>query len=187
MNKLVPRHRGLVASKEKKEREREREREKRVMKIVFLDIDGVLNSVDWYIRRKAMEEQLGAMPRRHREIDPAAVERLNRLLEATGAEVVISSTWRRLHSLREIEEYLRACGYHGPRLLDDTPVLCTLRGLEIQDWLDHARDDITPDDIVILDDDSDMEHLEDRLVLTRHTTGLLDEHVERAIEMLRSS
>jgi hypothetical protein len=59
------------------------------------------------------------------------------------------------------------------------------RGQEIQAWLDGApRYGIEVESFVILDDDSDMVHLADRLVKTSFETGLLDEHVDRAIAML---
>lgn len=47
------------------------------MKILFLDIDGVLNT-------------------NHKNIDPALCAKVERVLDATGAVVVLSSAWRNL-------------------------------------------------------------------------------------------
>src|SRR5687767_10572458 len=56
----------------------------RLMKIVFLDIDGVLNT------RRSCHAQRG----RPRPFDVDAISALNRVLRQTGARVVMSSTWR---------------------------------------------------------------------------------------------
>lgn len=47
------------------------------MKVLFLDIDGVLNTD-------------------HRHIDPALCVKVERVLDATGANIVLSSAWRNL-------------------------------------------------------------------------------------------
>jgi len=57
------------------------------------------------------------------------------------------------------------------------------RGHEIQQWLDDwSGDKIT--NFVILDDDDDMEHLSDFLVLTSESKGIQDSDVKSAIEIL---
>ena len=56
--------------------------------IVFLDIDGVLNSYSWWARRTTME-----FP--YREFDPVCVSRLSGLVERVDADIVISSPWRK--------------------------------------------------------------------------------------------
>ena len=65
-----------------------------------------------------------------------------------------------------------------------TPKLHVRRGLEIQKWLD---DNPQGENVVfvILDDDSDMEHLMDRLVQTDHEFGLTQEDAGKAILMLK--
>src|ERR1700709_1279552 len=60
-----------------------RSRAEKSMKVIFLDIDGVLNSTHT------------ANPRSFPYIvDPELVTRLKDVLAKTGAEVVLSSTWR---------------------------------------------------------------------------------------------
>jgi hypothetical protein len=53
------------------------------MKIIFLDIDGVLNC-----RKTPNPRKLPYV------VDPKLLSRFKRLLERTGAKVVLSSTWR---------------------------------------------------------------------------------------------
>ena len=145
------------------------------MKVIFLDIDGVLNSWAWTDKEGERESFPG-----WNKVDPEACARLNRIVEATGAKVVISSTWRKALRLSEIRGVLAKCGAKVD-VIGATPVLWKPRGLEIQSWLDG------PDDVeafVILDDDADMEHLVGKLVQTSCATGLMDEHVDRAIAVL---
>jgi hypothetical protein len=86
-----------------------------MMGVLFLDIDGVLNSTAYWWRegQDVPMGQAGA-------IDPAAVARLNRIIEATGAVVVLSSSWRR-QGVRRVEAMLRTRGFAWS-LLAATPV-----------------------------------------------------------------
>lgn len=142
------------------------------MKVVFLDFDGVLNS-------RETTPEFG--------LDETLIARLNRLLAHTGAKVVISSSWRRCHSLEYCIATLENAGFKG-EVLGATPERerewgspSTPRGFEIQDWL-HANPEVEA--FVILDDEGDMEHLLPFLVRTSMVSGLQDEHVDRAIEIL---
>lgn len=58
--------------------------------VLFLDIDGVLNSADW-MRRRGPGLRSGCHPDM---LDPDACKRLHRVLCATGCDVVLSSAWR---------------------------------------------------------------------------------------------
>jgi hypothetical protein len=156
------------------------------VKILFLDIDGVLNSHDFLYRP-------GAAPftttRSDEKLDRAAVLRLNRLIAETGALVVVSSTWRHGCSRVELQEVLDRAGFMGV-VRDKTPEWvegATERGHEIQAWLDEWNAAVEVVSFVILDDDSDMAHLQHRLVQTKVQSGLLDHHVDRAITMLNGT
>jgi len=152
------------------------------MKVVFLDIDGVLNSQDFIIATHLK----GILP--DDKIDPEAVARLNQITDETGAIIVISSTWR-LHYLwkKNIEGLKKLLkeeeGITGT-ILDVTPDHQRYRGRggEIQDWMDHCAQPI--ESFIIIDDSDDMDHLLPRLIRTGFQKGLQDEHIKTAIEML---
>lgn len=63
-----------------------------MIKILFLDIDGVLNTKYWYSQmdRNAPKDQYGY------GFDPTSVANLAQIIEKTGAEIVISSSWKEL-------------------------------------------------------------------------------------------
>lgn len=104
------------------------------MDVIFLDFDGVLNS------------------RRFRASQPDMIEEkrmvfLRRIVEATGARVVLSTSWRRHWDAvpenrsgtgREID---RLFGKYGIEIIGKTPVMDGLgRAQEIRHWLDSHLD-----------------------------------------------
>lgn len=151
---------------------------------LFLDFDGVLNSNGWVTRRRAAGLPFTGTSR---AIDADAVACLERIVQATGARVVISSTWRELFPFAELVAILRGHGFTGevvgktPRL--DTLVAGTVRGHEIAAWLDCQPE--WPAGFVILDDGDDMAHLLPWLVQTDPTIGLVPRDVDRAVEVLQ--
>lgn len=155
------------------------------MKIVFLDIDGVLNS--WRYYRDLVHAGGTADPWPDRHIDPKPVKHLNRLLADGGAKVVVSSTWRNMLTLDELRRLLGARGFEG-EIVDRTPDLSQdpayegrrQRGWEIGSWL-LGRD---VDGFVILDDGTDMVHLAHRHVLIDAKKGLKPRHIEAALALL---
>lgn len=149
---------------------------------LMLDVDGVLNSAEYLRERRSVPR-----PTPHR-IDAQTVPRLNEITDRTGAWIVITSTWRVGNPTRVMAEILRMHGVTG-RVIDRTPRLFHgssrgPRGIEIQTWMDAQPEHIVDRQIAILDDQGGMEHLAHRLVQTTWERGLLDEHVERCVEML---
>jgi hypothetical protein len=132
------------------------------MKILFLDIDGVLlpGELLWSSRNpRALCEDRCLM--------------LRGVLEATGATVVVSSTWRFFPDTHERLSGL--FNIHEDWATKRSPVGAG-RGAEIDEWLSR-HPEVTQ--YVILDDDSDMlEHQLHRFVHTKFATGLLPQHVE---------
>lgn len=134
------------------------------MKIIFLDIDGVLNSQLFYTHRKQYEG-LDKKEFHKNQIDSRNIVYLNQLIAETDAKVVLSSTWRMGNSLEYMQSLLKDKGFTG-ELIDYTPVLRypgAVRGNEIKAWIDENIKSINPDIIpsdfkeyVIFDDDSDM-------------------------------
>lgn len=153
------------------------------MKVIFCDFDGVLNSMDFFCSKRSRSDDY--VPTEH--IDPEAVKRLSKIVDATGAKIVVSSVWRYNHKLVELREILGHFGFKG-QIIGATArsVESKARGKEIDAWLSESgtdrRDPV--ECFVILDDDSDMEPHMDRLIHTSYKSGLQDVHVRQAIKML---
>lgn len=149
------------------------------MKVIFLDFDGVLNSERWEWKCRPKTDRLYDSD----AFDPAAVSLLNDLLEKTRAKIVVSSSWRRFHSVLALKKLLEEVGVKG-EVIDMTPRYLgvgKIRGDEIRHWLDeHA--DVTS--FVILDDSDDMEPVKDRLVLIDWRVGLTESGVTQAALVL---
>lgn len=158
------------------------------MKIIFLDIDGVIVN-----RRSLMELRNLARGMEGRPSVPYAaakecIEPLNAIFDAhPDARLVISSTWRLDNDLKRLRHIFDIWGIRIPILTPmwKTPRLAgDPRGREIQAWIDEHGE---PEAFTILDDDSDMEHLSHRLILTKFDTGLTVADARRAITMLNKS
>jgi hypothetical protein len=137
------------------------------MKVLFLDVDGVLNCEEAFRNEK------------YREISPYIIEAekvamVQRIVSETGCSIVLSSTWR------NHEEGKKNVRDRGIDFIDCTPNTSFMRGVEIKLWLDH-HPEVTKH--AILDDDSDM--LPDqKLFQTSWKTGLTDKITQQVIEYL---
>lgn len=150
------------------------------MKIIFLDIDGVLNSHSYDTQRGQNDGN----------IDVTRVELLGKLVEKTGAKIVLTSTWRLYwspckekcsESGLEMQELFNS---YGIELFDKTPFLKSGRAEEISAWLEK-RSDI--EKYVIIDDIKiGWGGLDPFVVKTdyRIGRGLMDKHVELALNIL---
>lgn len=141
------------------------------MKVLFLDIDGVLNSV-----RSAIAMGGYPAPNRNSErFDMVAVELIRRIC-AKGVKIVLSSTWRNYKGWDTILN-LPIIGKTG-----DIPSLSYQRGKEIKKWLE-THDDIEA--YAIIDDDPDMlpEQM-DFFVNTDSNNGLLLQDYEKVCKIL---
>lgn len=158
---------------------------------VFLDIDGVLNSVAWAeghfengrpTRGGFIPPHTAELAIEERRIDPACVHRLRRLVLAAGAQLVISSSWRTRMPLTEWPILFERLGWLGAHIAGMTPVRPGVRGNEIQAWLDEA---VPGTRYCILDDDDDLLETQ-RLqhVRTDPDVGLTDEDVLRCVYVL---
>ena len=142
------------------------------MKIIFLDIDGVL------INRESCRKGFAV-------VAPECVAALNNLLSRTKALIVVSSCWRVGRTRIELCDLFNNWGVTPGRILDKTPhfSFSAIRGHEIEDWLAlYKRQPI--ESYVIIDDDLDMGELLPKLVHTTFELGLTQEHVEAALRML---
>jgi hypothetical protein len=138
--------------------------------ICFLDIDGVLNNKSFLLNNPGLE------------INPECIQLLNKLLKETNASVVISSSWRIGQSIYWLQNMLEKVGFKYPERIIGATISDSKgqRGDEIDLWLRQ----IHVDAFVILDDDDDMNVVQDMLVQTSFETGLLEEHVEKAKQII---
>ena len=147
------------------------------MKIIFLDIDGVLNNKWFFEKREPDAPEFG-----EHDIDIENIYYLNRLVKETGALLVISSSWRNGYPLTDIQRFLEKNGFKYPERVIGTTMSDTklVRGGEIKKWLDLTG----VEKFVILDDDSDMGEVIDNLVQTQYEDGLTSVEMFKAIEIL---
>lgn len=156
------------------------------MKIIFLDIDGVLNC-------SVTKDRCGVFI----GIEDSKVMLLKQVVDATDAKIVLSSTWRLGYtrygnSLEGHHEYLNEkLSKQGLEIYSQTEELSKhgdLRGKEINKWL-QEHDDIEA--WVVLDDeyfiDFNMYDIPAHLVKTQYYSehgGLTLEHIQEAIKIL---
>ena len=168
------------------------------MKVIFLDVDGVLNNQRTF---QSMYEHHQSTGEWLLEVDEEMVGRLANIVSKTNAEIVLSSSWRTGFSYDTCEPL----GERAQGLVD----ILSKYGLsiysrtghgkdrtdEVEEWLYNHKD---VDSFVILDDDSyDLQKfIGKELVKTSFTapsemvkdmsdcTGLQEEHVVQAIKIL---
>ena len=154
------------------------------MNLIFLDVDGVINSVNNLI--KVYNETHKSHSGYSYPFDSNCLENLKKLVIETNSSLVISSTWRlsekgRSILLQELKKYdmdKLVIGY--------TPFLGSSRKDEIKDFLSNFESSFTTN-FIILDDDSDMGDLLPFLVKTNRQVGLTEENVQQAIKKLTKS
>ncbi len=160
------------------------------IKLLFLDIDGVLNNDAWYKQYPQWKDY--NLP--DRNIDPSCIKKINTILTATNAKIVISSTWRHQP---DVNEKLYKCGLLEDSIIGITPNYHhsnkhALRGNEIHGYIDINKELIgcfywEYKNYVILDDDNDMLLWQkDNFVLVDRIVGISDYDVERSIKILNS-
>jgi hypothetical protein len=163
------------------------------MKIIFLDIDGVLYTGDVirkrYIRVKSLYEegQQIKFQENSERFCPRSMRNLKEILEKTDAQIVLSSTWRLGKTLDDqivIQREFKKYGIDFDLFIDKTPYLCTSRGNEIAVWLGFHPE---VKSMVIIDDDSDMDQYNERHLAKCHfTIGITDDVKHLAINILNT-
>lgn len=150
------------------------------MKILFLDVDGVMNSEETLRKSNLVRDPHPC------GIDPYLALLVNRIIEATGCIVVLSSAWR---GSEENHKYIERM--IGTKLHDITGhCRCRLRGAEIYDWIQmnvsyEERKEGGPFRYAILDDDSDMLLWQkDHFFKTSWKIGITEEISKAVIEHL---
>ena len=140
------------------------------MKIIFLDIDGVMNNESHFPSNCC--------------VDPIGEEHLDLLeiiIEQTEAQIVLSSTWRLDQNLKQkVVDHLSK---KNLQLLDSTICLGHLpRSREIEDWL---LKNTSVESFVILDDDDDAcGNYKSNFVETTFKRGLTPALAYKAVQIL---
>ena len=155
-------------------------------RIIFLDIERVLNSEMWEAHGQRQSSESAPCKR----IDPAAVGLLNQLVDRSGAQVVVAAGWRTggLHYVRSV---LAQRGFIG-QVVGITPILDAIgvephdrtRVRELEAWL-VLQPFNAERHIVILDSHHiEIDELRRYLVRTTSERGLERKHVEAALRVL---
>ncbi len=164
---------------------------------LFLDLDGVLHTenYDELLMRRGEDprDRLGPL------FDPEAVARLADIVDATGAQIVITSSWRYMG--QELMEEIWQVRHLPGKIVDCTPLLSAnnisaliddseelIRAYsEIRGWEIHAYLLEHPDlkRYVILDDETCMRpYMQSRFVAIDSRRGITAEDARRAIAIL---
>lgn len=158
------------------------------MKIIFLDIDGVLNYLNYFkynnklrlTYNKLLKEDKYILLKTIIKIDIEKIFLLKEIIDRTNSKVVITSSWRKLTIYPLIEEYLINIGIP---IIDTTKSLNS-RGEEIIDYLNNHK----IDNYIIIDDDIFLDFNEELLFHLIHTNfynnGLDYDNKEEAIYKL---
>lgn len=139
------------------------------MKIIFLDVDGVLNHGKLAIK-----------------VEDEKVELLKKIVDETNAKIVLSSDWRYWLNTddEDVALLIRKLKNLGMDIMSSTPITKHgYRGAEIYQWINEWNGE-TIEKIVILDDRDDMKPYMNRLVQTSFSFGLQEKHVKMAIKLL---
>lgn len=125
---------------------------KKINKIIFLDIDGVLYTTQHHnylsLKNEKVRDKSGFI------FDPESIKNFNKIIDETNAKIVITSTWRR-SGLESMKKLFKMRGLKG-EIIDITPIstlndLYFCRGEEIEYWLTYNG---ISEKFVVLDDNS---------------------------------
>lgn len=170
------------------------------MDIIFLDVDGVLNSMAYF---KWLKETGNTLHKNgeYNDISDFHLQMLAKIYHICDAHIVLTSTWRELDDETDMNCYpmyqylVDSLAKYDMKIMSKTPVVGMNRPLEIVTWLNN-RVDKHEIRFVSLDDDYPLEKykeqgIEDCLIRTRFFCnelsegGLQQEHVDKAIKILR--
>jgi hypothetical protein len=119
------------------------------MKVIFLYFDGVLNPA-FHMHALHFHQKYGGVAEDAYGylFCPHTIEHLKYVIDTTGAQIVISSTWR-TSGLSFMQEMWATRGLPG-EVIATTPILNTTRGEEIAAWLQENP----VDKFIIIDDEA---------------------------------
>lgn len=176
-------------------------------KIIFLDIDGVLNHEEFFHKQK--HKKVKYKNRNdwfaYSYFDIECLKRIEKLCKKHKAEIVLSATARFDFSIGEWNDFFKFYFHIEIPIIGVTPSLKHgFRGLEIKDWLSNQgfnhinwneevqyeyMEKSNIQNYIILDDDSDMtytqrNHFVHVLPSPRHIKGFDEYYYNKADEIL---
>jgi hypothetical protein len=125
-----------------------------VNSIIFLDIDGVLNTAN-YLKRQKIESGKAT----NKLWDPTACKHISMLCEHYEAGIVITSSWRHEYDIEQLQEFFGSNNI-SPRFIKDVTDSYApqqdennyCRGHEVKYWLQQNSNQATS--YVIIDDEA---------------------------------
>lgn len=152
------------------------------MKVLFLDIDGVLNNSNTFQLR--LEGGL-LIPPSADPLETSCLVELDRVMETIPElKIVVSSSWRIIRKLDQLKEIFQKANFKNfEKIIDVTPILSERRGHEIQKWLNKNP---LVERYAIVDDDNDMlDSQQSRFIKTWfHHGGLTKDCADKIIDVL---
>lgn len=161
--------------------------------VVFLDFDGVIMTRSSYMKNngKPPRPEGPTWTRDHAmsRMDPEIVSRVSDLCVQIRAEVVLSTSWRNLYDNGPIIEALYLSGLdRRVEVVGATPSFASrYRGAEIRAWLDEHRPLWTMEDVLVLDDDSDLEPFLARWVRSTFDEGFTEANHAEALALFATT
>jgi hypothetical protein len=132
------------------------------MKLLFLDIDGVLNSYRTYFTLGSGDPSF-LLSADNPRLDPIAIALLKRVVDTLDFKIVLSSSWRVGYNDQEIINMWKIgmSTHYGWKVPELFPIIGATqqddfnasRGQDIQNYLDNSSE---VESYIILDDDPDM-------------------------------
>jgi len=156
------------------------------MKIIFLDFDGVMDTpyYDHVLAkdRKPGSDKYGVL------FDPNCVKNLKFIIDQTGADIVVTSSWKYMMSFKDLLNMWKDRGLPG-YVIDVTPDPKERRnrGDEIDAWIEECDTDCQYVIIDDLDADNFNAHQIPRLLSVDPFFGLDEETAKRAVILLNSN
>ena len=153
---------------------------------VFVDIDGVLNTEDHLRRQKKQTGRTTSS-----DWCPIAMAHLKLVVEYYNGQIVVTSTWRYDHSLRQLKALFEENGVPGDFVVDVTPSLIyessgkVNRGDEIRQWIaEHLYSEEIPRYVILDDIDEGLSQFGERFIQCDPQVGFADKAKVKKIAAL---
>ena len=156
------------------------------MKVIFLDFDGVMDTE--YYDQYLHDNGLPVSDCHGIVFDPYCVDNLKAIIDQTGADIVVTSTWKYFMTYQDFLNMWEDRSLPG-FITDVTPTLgpSCLRGDEIEAWLNECQAECQ---YVIIDDLDGSNFHDDqiaRLLVVNPYNGLDEDTVSRAVALLNTT